>query len=41
MSYSSGKEETLKKDDSFTEYREKEAMSPAKIKEHEPTTVKR
>jgi hypothetical protein len=41
VSYSSGKEETLKKDHSFTEYREKEAMSPAKIKEHEPTTVKR
>jgi hypothetical protein len=32
MSYSGGKEETLKKYDSFTEYREKEAMIPAKKK---------
>ena len=32
VSYSSGKEQTLKKDDSFTEYREKEAMTPAKRK---------
>ncbi len=28
-------------DDPLTEYREKEAMTPAKIKEHEPTAVKR
>jgi hypothetical protein len=30
-----------RKDDSLTEYREKEPMTPAKIKEHEPTAVKR
>jgi hypothetical protein len=30
VSYYSEKEETLKKDDSFTAYREKEAMTPAK-----------
>ena len=30
-----------RKDDPLTEYREKEAMTPAKIKEHEPTAVKR
>ena len=35
------KEETLKKDDSLTAYREKEAMTPAQIKEHEPSAVKR
>src|SRR5215212_147533 len=29
------------KDDPLTDYREKEAMTPAKIKEHEPTAVKR
>jgi hypothetical protein len=29
------------KDDPLTEYREKEPMTPAKIKEHEPTAVKR
>ncbi len=28
-------------DDPLTEYREKEAMTPAKINEHEPTAVKR
>jgi hypothetical protein len=33
--------ETGRKDDSLTEYREKEPMTPAKIKEHEPTAVKR
>jgi hypothetical protein len=30
-----------RKDDLLTEYRENEAMTPAKIKEHEPTAVKR
>src|SRR5215217_3886693 len=30
-----------RKEDPLTEYREKEAMTPAKIKEHEPTAVKR
>src|ERR671939_604088 len=30
-----------RKDDPLTSYREKEPMSPAKIKEHEPTAVKR
>jgi hypothetical protein len=30
-----------RKDDPLTEYRENEAMTPAKIKEHEPTAVKR
>jgi hypothetical protein len=30
-----------RKDDPLTEYREKEPMTPAKIKEHEPTAVKR
>jgi hypothetical protein len=30
-----------RKDDSLKEYREKEAMTPAKEKEHEPTAVKR
>jgi hypothetical protein len=30
VSYYSGKEETLKKDDSFTAYREKEVLTPAK-----------
>jgi hypothetical protein len=33
--------ETGRKDDSLKEYREKEPMTPAKIKEHEPTAVKR
>jgi hypothetical protein len=33
--------ETAIKDDPLTEYREKEPMTPAKIKEHEPTAVKR
>jgi hypothetical protein len=30
-----------RRDDPLTEYREKEPMTPAKIKEHEPTAVKR
>ena len=30
-----------RKDDPLTEYRDKEPMTPAKIKEHEPTAVKR
>ena len=30
-----------KKDDPLTEYRENEPMTPSKIKEHEPTAVKR
>ena len=33
--------ETAIKDDPLTSYREKELMTPAKIKEHEPTAVKR
>ena len=33
--------EVGRKDDSLKEYREKEPMTPAKIKEHEPTAVKR
>ena len=33
--------ETGRKDDPLTDYREKEPMTPAKIKEHEPTAVKR
>ena len=33
--------ETKRKDDPLKEYREKEAMTPAKEKEHEPTAVKR
>src|ERR687894_2251925 len=33
--------ETKRKEDPLKEYREKEAMTPAKIKEHEPTAVKR
>ena len=33
--------ETARKDDPLTSYREKEPMTPAKIKEHEPTAVKR
>lgn len=33
--------EVGRKDDSTREYREKEPMTPAKIKEHEPTAVKR
>src|SRR5918993_1201094 len=49
--YSSGQEreyeegapgtEVGRKEDPLTQYREKEAMTPAKIKEHEPTAVKR
>jgi len=30
-----------RKDDPMKEYRSKEPMTPAKIKEHEPTAVKR
>lgn len=30
-----------RKEDPLTEYKEKEPMTPAKIKEHEPTAVKR
>ena len=30
-----------RKDDPLTQYRSKEPMTPAKIKEHEPTAVKR
>jgi|SRR5215208_6335094 len=33
--------ETAIKDDPLTEYREKEPMTPAKIKGHEPTAVRR
>lgn len=33
--------ETSRDEDPLNEYREKEAMTPAKIKEHEPTAVKR
>jgi hypothetical protein len=33
--------ETGRKDDPLTSYRDKEPMTPAKIKEHEPTAVKR
>ena len=33
--------EAGRKDDPLTSYRDKEPMSPAKIKEHEPTAVKR
>ena len=33
--------ETGRKEDPLKEYREKEAMTPAKEKEHEPTAVKR
>ena len=33
--------ETGRKDDPLTSYREKEPMTPAKIKEHEPTAVRR
>jgi hypothetical protein len=33
--------ETKRKDDPLKEYREKEPMTPAKEKEHEPTAVKR
>jgi hypothetical protein len=33
--------EIVRKEDPLTEYREKEPMTPAKIKEHEPTAVKR
>ena len=32
--------EIRRKDDPLTEYRENEAMTPAKIKEHEPTAVR-
>src|ERR671923_256753 len=33
--------EEKRKDDPLKEYREKEAMTPAKEKQHEPTAVKR
>ena len=33
--------EAARKDDPLTEYRDQEPMTPAKIKEHEPTAVKR
>jgi len=33
--------EISRKDDPLTQYREKEPMTPAKIKEHEPTAVRR
>jgi hypothetical protein len=33
--------EVGRKDDPLTEYREKEPMTPAKIKEHDPTAVRR
>ena len=33
--------EVGRKDDPLTSYRDKEPMTPAKIKEHEPTAVKR
>src|ERR687896_447509 len=33
--------EAGRKDDPLTSYRDKEPMTPAKIKEHEPTAVKR
>lgn len=33
--------EAARKDDALTEYRDQEPMTPAKIKEHEPTAVKR
>ena len=33
--------EAGQKDDPLTSYRDKEPMTPAKIKEHEPTAVKR
>src|SRR5919197_819740 len=33
--------EVGRKDDPLTEYKEKEPMTPAKIKQHEPTAVKR
>jgi len=33
--------ETKRKEDPLKEYREAEPMTPAKIKEHEPTAVKR
>ena len=33
--------EIEREDDSLKEYREKEAMTPAKEKDHEPTAVKR
>ena len=36
-----GGTEAKRKDDPLKEYREKEPMTPAKIKEHEPTAVKR
>ena len=41
--YEEGKSGTEigRKDDPLTEYRENEPMTPAKIKEHEPTAVKR
>jgi hypothetical protein len=36
-----GGNESERKDDPLKEYRDKEPMTPAKIKEHEPTAVKR
>ncbi len=33
--------ETNRQDDPLNEYRKKEAMTPSKINEHEPTAVKR
>jgi hypothetical protein len=36
-----GKATSEKEDDPLTEYAEKEPMTPSKIKEHEPTAVKR
>ena len=36
-----GKATSKKEDDPLTEYRGKEPMTPAEIKEHEPTAVKR
>jgi hypothetical protein len=33
--------EAKRKDDPLKEYREKEPMTPAKVKEHEPTAVQR
>jgi hypothetical protein len=41
LSLKSCKAHVGRKDDPLTEYREKEPMTPAKIKEHEPTAVKR
>ena len=33
--------EVGRKDDPLTEYRDKEPMTPSKLKEHEPTAVRR